>query len=288
MDKDTDRHNGSMSELILAAVPLGNPGDASTRLKDAIAQAEFIAAEDSRRFLRLCKDLDIECRAQVISFFEGNESSRLDEIAAKLTSGSNVLLVSDAGMPSVSDPGYRAVRMAIDKGFKVSIIPGPSAVLSALALSGLPTDSFVFDGFPPRTAGARQQWCDERAHEARTLVFFEAPHRISETIEALRRACGGDRPGAICREMTKTYEEVVRGTLDELHEWTLSKEMLGEFTVVISGYDAKSRDVSSDEIAAIVKRFESTGITRKEAITMTAKELRIPKRKVFDIMVVEK
>jgi 16S rRNA (cytidine1402-2'-O)-methyltransferase len=120
------------------------------------------------------------------------------------------------------------------------------------------------------------------------LVFFEAPHRISETIEALRRACGGDRPGAICREMTKTYEEVVRGTLDELHEWTLSKEMLGEFTVVISGYDAKSRDVSSDEIAAMVKRFESTGITRKEAITMTAKELRIPKRKVFDIMVVEK
>ena len=288
MDKDTDRHNGSMSELILAAVPLGNPGDASTRLKDAIAQAEFIAAEDSRRFLRLCKDLDIECRAQVISFFEGNESSRLDEIAAKLTSGSNVLLVSDAGMPSVSDPGYRAVRMAIDKGFKVSIIPGPSAVLSALALSGLPTDSFIFDGFPPRTTGARQQWCDERAHETRTLIFFEAPHRISETIEAFRRACGGDRPGAICREMTKTYEEVIRGTLDELHEWTLSKEMLGEFTVVISGYDAKSRDVSSDEIAAMVKRFESTGITRKEAITMTAKELRIPKRKVFDIMVVEK
>jgi 16S rRNA (cytidine1402-2'-O)-methyltransferase len=171
MDKDTDRHNGSMSELILAAVPLGNPGDASTRLKDAIAQAEFIAAEDSRRFLRLCK-------AQVISFFEGNESSRLDEIAAKLTSGSNVLLVSDAGMPSVSDPGYRAVRMAIDKGFKVSIIPGPSAVLSALALSGLPTDSFVFDGFPPRTAGARQQW----------LVPWFSSKRLIEYLRQLKRS----------------------------------------------------------------------------------------------------
>ena len=288
MDKDTDRHNGSMSELILAAVPLGNIGDASSRLKEAIVQAEFIAAEDSRRFLRLCKDLGIECKAQIFSFFEGNESLRLDEIAEKLNSGHNVLLVSDAGMPSVSDPGYRAVRMAIEKGFKVKVIPGPSAVLAALALSGLPTDSFAFDGFPPRTSGARDQWCEERAHEIRTLVIFEAPHRITETIEALSRAFGSDRQGAICREITKTYEEVVRGTLAELLQWTLSKEMLGEFTVVIAGFDASSQELSDQEIAAIVHRNESSGITRKEAISMTAKELHIPKRKVFDIMVDEK
>jgi len=288
MDKDTDRHNGSMSELILAAVPLGNIGDASARLKEAIVKAEFIAAEDSRRFLRLCKDLGIECKAQIFSFFEGNESSRLDEIAEKLNSGYNVLLVSDAGMPSVSDPGYRAVRMAIEKGFKVSVIPGPSAVLAALALSGLPTDSFAFDGFPPRTSGARDQWCEERAHEIRTLVIFEAPHRITETIEALSRAFGSDRQGAICREITKTYEEVVRGTLAELLQWTLSKEMLGEFTVVIAGFDASSQELSDEEIASIVHRNESSGITRKEAISMTAKELHIPKRKVFDIMVDEK
>ena len=288
MDKDTDRHNGSMSELILAAVPLGNIGDASARLKEAIVQAEFIAAEDSRRFLRLCKDLGIECKAQIFSFFEGNESSRLDEIAEKLNSGHNVLLVSDAGMPSVSDPGYRAVRMAIEKGYKVKIIPGPSAVLAALALSGLPTDSFAFDGFPPRTSGARDQWCEERALEIRTLVIFEAPHRITETIEALSRAFGSDRQGAICREITKTYEEVVRGTLAELLKWTLSKEMLGEFTVVIAGFDASSQELSNEEIAAIVHRNESSGITRKEAISMTAKELHIPKRKVFDIMVDEK
>jgi 16S rRNA (cytidine1402-2'-O)-methyltransferase len=277
-----------MSELILAAVPLGNIGDASSRLKEAIVQAEFIAAEDSRRFLRLCKDLGIECKAQIFSFFEGNESLRLDEIAEKLNSGHNVLLVSDAGMPSVSDPGYRAVRMAIEKGFKVSVIPGPSAVLAALALSGLPTDSFAFDGFPPRTSGARDQWCEERAHEIRTLVIFEAPHRITETIEALGRAFGSDRQGAICREITKTYEEVVRGTLAELLQWTLSKEMLGEFTVVIAGFDTSSQELSDEEIAAIVHRNESSGITRKEAISMTAKELHIPKRKVFDIMVDEK
>jgi 16S rRNA (cytidine1402-2'-O)-methyltransferase len=267
---------------------LGNIGDASARLKEAIVQAEFIAAEDSRRFLRLCKDLGIECKAQIFSFFEGNESSRLDDIAEKLNSGHNVLLVSDAGMPSVSDPGYRAVRMAIEKGFKVSVIPGPSAVLAALALSGLPTDSFAFDGFPPRTSGARDQWCQDRAHEVRTLVIFEAPHRITETIEALSRTFGSDRQGAICREITKTYEEVVRGTLAELLKWTLSKEMLGEFTVVIAGFDASSQELSNEEIAAIVHRNESSGITRKEAISMTAKELHIPKRKVFDIMVVEK
>ena len=288
MDKDTDRHNDAMSELILAAVPLGNVGDASTRLKEAISQAEFIAAEDSRRFLRLCKDLGIECKAQIFSFFEGNESARLDEIAEKLSSGHNVLLVTDAGMPSVSDPGYRAVRMAIDEGFKVSVIPGPSAVLAALALSGLPTDSFAFDGFPPRTSGARDQWCEDRAHEVRTLVLFEAPHRIAETIGALSRAFGAERQGAICREITKTYEEVVRGSLAELHEWTLSKEMLGEFTIVVAGFDASTQELSDGEIAAIVHRYESSGITRKEAIAMTAKELHIPKRKVFDIMIDEK
>ena len=288
MDKDTDRHNGSMSELILAAVTLGNVGDASSRLRDAITHAEFVAAEDSRRFLRLCKDLGVECRAQIFSFFEGNENARLDEIAAKLNSGHNVLLVSDAGMPSVSDPGYRAVRMAIEKCFKVSVIPGPSAVLAALALSGLPTDSFAFDGFPPRTAGARDQWCEDRAHEPRTLIFFEAPHRITETIDALSRAFGSERQGAICREITKTYEEVVRGSLSELHQWTLSKEMLGEFTIVVAGFDASTQELSDGEIAAIVQRYESSGITRKEAISMTAKELHIPKRKVFDIMVDEK
>ena len=277
-----------MSELILAAVPLGNIGDASTRLKEVISSADVVAAEDSRRFLRLVKDLEIECSAQILSFFEGNESSRLDEIEAALKSGKKVVLVTDAGMPSVSDPGFRAVRMVIDKGFSVKVIPGPSAVLAALALSGLSTDSFAFDGFPPRTSGAREQWFEERAHEIRTLIIFEAPHRVVETLESLRHNFGGDRKAAICREITKTYEETIRGTIDELCDWSTSKEMLGEFTIVVAGYDPSQFSISDSEIAASVRRNESSGITRKEAIAMTAKELKIPKRKVFDIMVNEK
>ena len=273
---------------MLAAVPLGNIGYASTRLKEVISSADVVAAEDSRRFLRLVKDLEIECSAQILSFFEGNESSRLDEIEAALKSGKKVVLVTDAGMPSVSDPGFRAVRMAIDKGFSVKVIPGPSAVLAALALSGLSTDSFAFDGFPPRTSGAREQWFEERAHEIRTLVIFEAPHRVVETLESLRHNFGGDRKAAICREITKTYEETIRGTIDELCDWSTSKEMLGEFTIVVAGYDPSQFSISDSEIAASVRRNEASGITRKEAIAMTAKELKIPKRKVFDIMVNEK
>ena len=277
-----------MSALILAAVPLGNIGDASTRLKEVISSADVVAAEDSRRFLRLVKDLEIECSAQILSFFEGNESSRLDEIEAALKSGKKVVLVTDAGMPSVSDPGFRAVRMAIDKGFSVKVIPGPSAVLAALALSGLSTDSFAFDGFPPRTSGAREQWFEERAHEIRTLIIFEAPHRVVETLESLRHNFGGDRKAAICREITKTYEETIRGTIDELCDWSTSKEMLGEFTIVVAGYDPSQFSISDSEIAASVRHNEASGITRKEAIAMTAKDLKIPKRKVFDIMVNEK
>lgn len=288
MHKDTDHHNGLVSELVLAAVPLGNIGDASQRLKEAITGSDIVAAEDSRRFLRLCKDLNLECRAQVISFFEGNESSRLSEIQSALESGKKVLLVTDAGMPSVSDPGYRAARMAIDHGFKLSVIPGPSAVLAALALSGLPTDSFAFDGFPPRTSGARDEWFASRAHETRTLVIFESPHRICETLESIRKEFGDERLVAVCREITKTYEETVRGNAREIHEWSLSKEMLGEFTVVIGGFEPGTDQKSDDEIAELVKRYEQSGITRKEAIAAVAKELHLPKRKVFDIMVLQK
>jgi 16S rRNA (cytidine1402-2'-O)-methyltransferase len=277
-----------VSELILAAVPLGNIGDASERLKLAITSADLVAAEDSRRFLRLCKDLSLNCDAQIISFFEGNESERLIEINDALSNGKKVLLVTDAGMPSVSDPGFRAARMAIDNNFKLTVIPGPSAVLAALALSGLPTDSFAFDGFPPRTSGARQEWFAQRANESRTLVLFEAPHRITETIAAIKEEFGANRQMAICREITKTYEETVRGTAQELHEWSLSKEMLGEFTIAIAGYVPDAAEKSDSEIADLVKHYEASGITRKEAISIVAKELHLPKRKVFDIMVLDK
>jgi len=288
MDKDTKGHNEAVSELILAGVPLGNIGDASTRLKDVISSANVVLAEDSRRFNRLCKDLGIDCRAEVLSFFDGNESSRLDEVANHLASGRQVLLVSDAGMPSVSDPGYRAVRMAIDKGFKVSVIPGPSAPLVALAISGLASDSFAFDGFVPRSSGARDQFFEDRAMESRTLIVFEAPHRISESLQSMIESFGPTRKAAICRELTKTYEEVVRGELAELLSWSESKEMLGEFTIVIAPFDPSEHVISDQEVVETVARYEAAGITRKEAISLTAKELRISKRKVFDIMVEQK
>ncbi len=277
-----------MSELVLAAVPLGNIGDASERLKLAITTADLVAAEDSRRFLRLCKDLDLNCSAHIISFFEGNESERLEEISTALRNDKKVLLVTDAGMPSVSDPGFRAARMAIDNHFKLTVIPGPSAVLAALALSGLPTDSFAFDGFPPRTSGARQEWFAQRANETRTLVLFEAPHRITETIAAIKEEFGANRQMAICREITKIYEETIRGTAQELYEWSLSKEMLGEFTIVIAGYVPDAAEKSDAQIAELVKHYEASGITRKEAISIVAKEVHLPKRKVFDIMVQDK
>ena len=277
-----------MGELVVAAVPLGNIGDASERLKDAIRSADIVAAEDSRRFLRLCHDLNIECKAKVISFFEGNEIRRLDELAELLSGSSSVLLVSDAGMPTVSDPGYRAIRLAIDKGFPVRVIPGPSAVVMALALSGLPTDRFTFDGFPPRTEGARKAFFESLATEERTMVFFEAPHRITAFLRDAREIFGPTRLASLSREMTKIYEETVRGTLDDLLTWSESKEMLGEFTIVISGFDRSSITFSDDEIAERVIAHESLGVTRKEAIAAIAKELHLPKRRVFDIMVASK
>ncbi|MBU6352661.1 MAG: 16S rRNA (cytidine(1402)-2'-O)-methyltransferase [Actinomycetales bacterium] len=274
-----------MGELVIAAVPLGNINDASDHLKSAITKADVILAEDSRRFMRLCKDLGIEYRATVISFFEGNEKERLDDLLRSLQESKNILLLTDAGMPTISDPGYRAIRLAIDGGFTLRVIPGPSAVTTALALSGLPTDRFCFEGFVPRTEGARQNRFEELALEERTMIFFEAPHRITEFIATARQVFGDERRAALCREMTKQYEETIRGTLKELAEWSLSKEMLGEFTIVIAGFDPSHTQLSEEEIAEKVKSYERSGITRKEAISMVAVECKVAKRKVFDIMV---
>lgn len=277
-----------MSRLIVAAIPLGNPGDASSRLIAAIQSAKFVAAEDSRRFARLCKDLGVTCEAIVISFFEGNELQRLDELARALVEHGEVLLLTDAGMPGISDPGYRAIQRALEVGAEIQVLPGPSAVTTALLLSGLPSDRFTFEGFVARSDIARDRQLEELAEEPRTMIFFEAPHRITAFLESATKAFGSDRKGAICREMTKTYEEVVRGTLSELHSWSTSKEMLGEFTVVIAGFDPSLATFGDSEIVELVLRYEGAGVTRKEAIAMVAKELALPKRKVFDIMVAAK
>jgi 16S rRNA (cytidine1402-2'-O)-methyltransferase len=277
-----------MSRLMVAAAPLGNFRDASERLRTAIAKAEFVAAEDSRKFARLCSDLQINCTAKVISFFEGNEQDRLSDIKSALQKYENVLLITDAGMPGVSDPGYRAVAMAIENGIAIEVLPGPSAVTTALVLSGLPSDRFTFEGFLPRTEGARAEALSNLAEESRTMIFFEAPHRIGEFLNSALKEFGESRNAAICREMTKTYEEVVRGTLAELATWSASKEMLGEFTIVIAGFSPTGTEYSEDEIANLVKRYEAAGIARKEAIAMVAKELSIPKRSIFDVMVKNK
>jgi 16S rRNA (cytidine1402-2'-O)-methyltransferase len=277
-----------MGTLVVAAAPIGNSGDATVRLKEVISKSTFVAAEDSRKFARLCKDLGIEYRAKVISFFEGNERERLDELERALTEHDEVLLITDSGMPGVSDPGYRAINLALEKNFPIQVLPGASAVTTALVLSGLPSDRFAFEGFAPRTDVARDKFLEELAEEERTMIFFEAPHRVAAFLQSATKSFGENRRAAVCREMTKTYEEAQRGTLAGLFDWANSKEMLGEFTIVISGFSKRDVSHSEDEIAGLVKRLESAGISRKEAISTVAKELGVPKRSVFDIMVSHK
>ena len=271
--------------LILAATPLGNPGDASARLKNAIESASIIAAEDSRRFHRLCTDIEITFTGRVLSFFEGNEEERSRELLAELSSGATVLVVSDAGMPTISDPGFRLMRDAIAQGIEVSVIPGPSAVTMAVALSGLPTDRFSFEGFPPRTAGARLATFEKLRFEERTMVFFEAPHRLDESLTDCVNVFGPDRQAAICREMTKRYEQTIRGTLAELSQWAKANEVLGEITLVIAGAVTDSASLTAADMVARVREFESAGMDRKGAIATVAQEFGIAKRLVYAAVV---
>ena len=274
--------------LILACLPIGDVRDASAHLIDSIQNATYVAAEDSRKFARLCQELNIKHHAKVITFFEGNESEKIDELTSLLKSQKDVLVVTDAGAPGVSDPGYRLIRAAVESDVKIKVLPGPSAVVTALLLSGLPTDRFCFEGFPPRTQGARSKWFNDLAQEERTIIFFEAPHRIVESLKDAGDAFGLDRIGAVCREMSKHYEEVVRGELSQLIEWAESKDILGEITIVISGFDPGTREFDSAQLVQMVLNQESAGEGRKEAIAQVAKETGIAKRVVFDAMVAYK
>ncbi len=271
--------------LTLAATPLGNPLDASPRLKAAIENAEIIAAEDSRRFHRLASDISATFTAKVLSFFEGNETDRTQELLIALRNGKNVVVVSDAGMPTISDPGFRLMRDAISENIEVHVIPGPSAPTMAIALSGLPTDRFTFEGFAPRTSGARISFYESLRFEERTMVVFEAPHRLLESLSDAASILGGDRHGAICREMTKTYEETIRGTLDELVSWADSHEALGEITLVFAGVEIGTQELTNTEMVAKVREYEGAGMDRKEAISTVAKELDLPKKLVYAAVV---
>ena len=269
-------------------MPIGDPRDASVHLIQSIENVQYVAAEDSRKFARLCQDLNIKHNAKVISFFEGNESERIDELTAILKSQKDILVATDAGAPGISDPGYRLIRAALAENIQIKVLPGPSAVTNALLLSGLPTDRFCFEGFPPRTKGARSKWFKDLSQEERTIIFFEAPHRIVESLTDIAEAFGNDRTGAICREMSKQYEEVVRGSITELITWASSKEILGEITVVLEGFDPGSREFSVDQLIKLVLAQEESGEGRKEAIALVAKENGVSKRVVFDAMVAYK
>lgn len=227
--------------LLLAATPIGNPLDASPRLARALAEAAVVAAEDTRRLQRLAADLGVRPAGRVLSYHEHNEASRTLELVAALCAGASVLVVTDAGMPSVSDPGYRLVTAALAHDVPVTCLPGPSAVLAALAVSGLPVARFCFEGFPPRKPGERARTFAALAAEPRTMVFFEAPHRLAATLQAMADTFGGDRAAAVCRELTKTYEEVRRGPLADLVAWA-GEQVRGEITVVVAGAPAGPGD----------------------------------------------
>jgi 16S rRNA (cytidine1402-2'-O)-methyltransferase len=267
--------------LVLAATPIGQYGDAPPRLAEELTGADVVAAEDTRRLKRLTSDLGITLGGRVVSYFEGNESARTPVLLEALLAGERVVLVTDAGMPSVSDPGYRLVAAAVEHDVRVTAVPGPSAVLTALAVSGLPVDRFCFEGFLPRKAGERSRRLADLAREERTMVFFEAPHRTEAALVAMAEALGGDRPAAVCRELTKTHEEVRRGPLSELVGWA-GDGVRGEVTIVVQGA-APAAEVGSDpdELRAAVADEEAAGATRKEAIADVARRAGIPKREVY-------
>ena len=267
-------------QLILAATPIGNVADASARLKSALASAQIIAAEDSRRAKRLIQDLEISTTAQIWSFYDAVEEAKSPELIDRVEAGDVVVVISDAGMPTVSDPGYRIVQEAIARGIKVSVIPGPSAVLTALAISGLAVDRFSFEGFLPRKSGERKNFLDQLADDQRTMVFFEAPHRLVESLQDFAEVFGQDRQAVICRELTKTYEEIVRGSFVELNTWA-DREILGEITLVVAGASPIAATTATDWVALVDTRVQ-LGISQRDAIAEVAKELRVPKRDVYD------
>ena len=272
---------------MLAATPLGNAEDASPRLIAALGECEVIAAEDTRKLRALTARLGVKPTGQVVSFYEGNESTRVPELIERVRAGARVLVVTDAGMPSVSDPGFRLVREANDAGIAVTCLPGPSAALAALVLSGLPVARFAFEGFLPRKAGERRRRLESLETEERTMVFFEAPHRLAASLADMVYAFGGARQAAVCRELTKTHEEVIRGPLTELHEWAQG-EVRGEITVVVDGASddevrAAAGLTTDKQIADAVSAAMASGASRKEAVAQVAADAGLPKRRVYDV-----
>jgi 16S rRNA (cytidine1402-2'-O)-methyltransferase len=251
----------SAGRLLIAATPLGQPSDASARLVKALASADVIAAEDTRRARALALALEVKPAGKVLSLYDANEATRVPALLDEIRSGATVLLVSDAGMPLINDPGYRLVTACVEADLPVSCLPGPSAVTTALAVSGLPSERFCFEGFAPRKQSARLSWFKALAAEPRTCVFFESPRRLADTLAAAVETLGPERRAVVCRELTKTHEEIRRGTLGELADWA-SDGVLGEITVVLAGA-TPTADVAT--LVAEVNELVDAGARVKDA-----------------------
>jgi 16S rRNA (cytidine1402-2'-O)-methyltransferase len=269
--------------LVLAATPLGDSRDASPRLVEALGSADVIAAEDTRRLRSLAAALGATVTGRVVSFYDAVETARLAGLLDSLRAGETVLLVTDAGMPSVSDPGFRLVSACVAEDLPVTCLPGPSAVTTALALSGLHCDRFCFEGFAPRKPGERRKWLSALASEPRTVVFFESPHRIAATLADAAEVLGADRRAAVCRELTKTYEEVRRGPLAELMAWA-ADGVRGEITVVVAGAEpAAVLDTAAlvDQVLSLV----AGGTRLKDAVSTVATESGVSRKALYDAAV---
>ena len=264
--------------ITLAATPIGNVSDASQRLRCALEQADLIAAEDTRRLRALAQRLDVETRGRVIAFHEHNERDRAPELLEAARDGRRVLVVSDAGMPSVSDPGYRLVQAAVQVQVPVTVAPGPSAVLTALALSGLASDRFCFEGFLPRKPGERRRALESLTTQERTMIFLESPRRVHDALVTMAEVLGGERPAALCRELTKTHEAVLRAPLAELVRAT-ADGVLGEVVLVVAG--AEPVVVGSEDAARRALALAGTGMRLKAAAAQVAGELGLRPNEVY-------
>jgi 16S rRNA (cytidine1402-2'-O)-methyltransferase len=277
-----DGDEADAGRLLLAATPLGDPGDASARLVAALGTADVIAAEDTRRVRRLASALGVTIQGRVVSHYDAVEAARAPVLLDAVRDGQTVLVVTDAGMPAVSDPGFRLVSACVAAGLPVSCLPGPSAVTTALVLSGLPCERFCFDGFAPRRDGERRRWLAGLVAEPRAVVFFESPRRLAATLAVAVEVLGAERPAAVCRELTKTYEQVLRGPLGELAGWAADTEVRGEITVVLAGQVGPVPGAASmDELVARVRQRVADGERLKDAVSAVAAGTEFPKRELY-------
>lgn len=270
----------SSGQLILVGTPIGNLADASPRMREAVLAADLVAAEDTRRFRALCDRLDLQPDAKVLSVHDHNEEARAGELADAVAAGQTVVLVSDAGMPAVSDPGYRVVKEVAGRGLAVTSVPGASAAVTALAVSGLPSDRWAFEGFLPRKPGERRRLLESLASERRTLVFYESPHRVGDALADMVAACGADRPAVICRELTKLHEEVLRGTLGELAR-TAADGLRGEICIVLAPGEAPQAP-APEAVVPEVARLTADGVRAKEAAARVAAAHGLRTREVYE------